>query len=83
MQTATAPDLKPKVRKVLARIDGAEITVPELIRRVANLKEFKKLASPRWQVHKIVDHLVALGLVADRYAPGRTRPVRHVSRRQQ
>jgi hypothetical protein len=83
VQTPTAENLPPKAQKVLARIDGAEIAVPELIRRVANLKEFKKLAEPRREVHKIVDHLVAVGLVADRYAPGRTRPVRHVSRRQQ
>src|SRR5947207_97761 len=39
MQTETAPNLKPKERKVLARIDGAEIAVPDLIRRVASLKE--------------------------------------------
>jgi hypothetical protein len=73
----------PKEQKVLARIDGAEIAVPELIRRVATLKEFRKLADPRRQVHKIVDHLVAVGLVADRFAPGQKGPVRHVSRRQQ
>jgi hypothetical protein len=80
----TAPmDLKPKEQKVLARIDGAEIAVPDLIRRVATLKEFKKLASPRQEVHRVLDHLVAVGLVADRYAPGQKGPVRHVSRRQQ
>jgi hypothetical protein len=84
MQTHTrAESLPPRERKVLARIDGAEIAVPELIKRVASLKEFRKLAEPQRQVHKILDHLVAVGLVADRYAPGRTRPVRHVSRRQQ
>jgi hypothetical protein len=82
MQTATTPDLKPKAQKVLARIDG-EIAVPELIRRVAPLKEFSKLASPRQEVHRVLDHLVAVGLVTDRYAPGQTRPVRYVSRRQQ
>jgi hypothetical protein len=76
-------DLKPKEQKVFARIDSAEIAVPELIRRVANLKEFKKLASPRQEVHRVLDHLVAVGLVADRYAPGQKGPVRHVSRRQQ
>jgi hypothetical protein len=71
MQTHTrAENLLPsKAKKVLAKIDGAEITVPELIRRVTNLKEFKKLAEPRRQVHKIVDHLVALGLVADHDEP--------------
>jgi hypothetical protein len=81
MQTEIAQvDLKPKERKVLARIDGAEIAVPELIRRVANLKEFQKLASPRWDVHKILDHLVAVGLVADRFAPGpKGTPVRYVA----
>jgi hypothetical protein len=85
MQTETTPiHLKPKERKVFARIDGAEIAVPELIRRVTNLKEFQKLASPRWEVHQIVDRLVAAGLVADRYAPGpKGTPVRHVSRPQQ
>jgi hypothetical protein len=72
MQTETAQvDLKPKERKVLARIDGAEIAVPELIKRVASLKEFSKLAEPpQRQVHRVLDHLVDLGLVADRYAPG-------------
>jgi hypothetical protein len=84
VQTYTADNLPPKEQKVLARIDGAEIAVPDLIRRVANLKEFKKLASPRWKVHQIVDRLVAAGLVTDRYAPGpKGMPVRHVSRRQQ
>jgi hypothetical protein len=68
MQTATTPDLKPKERKVLARID-AEIAVPELTRRLATLKEFKKLAEPQRQVHKILDHLVATGLIADRDEP--------------
>jgi hypothetical protein len=72
MQTETAPmDLKPRERKVLARIDGAEIAVSELIKRVASLKEFSKLAEPpQRQVHRVLDHLVDLGLVADRYAPG-------------
>jgi hypothetical protein len=80
----TAPmDLKPKEQKVLSRIDGADIAVTELIRRVACLKEFKKLASPRQEVHRVLDHLVALGLVADHYAPGQKGPVRHVIRRQQ
>jgi hypothetical protein len=86
MQTHTrAENLLPsKAKKVLARIDGAEIAVPELIKRVAGLKEFSKLAEPQRQVHKIVDHLKALGLVADRYAPGpKGMPVRHVSRPQQ
>jgi hypothetical protein len=84
MQTETAPmHLKPKERKVLARIDGAEIAVPELIKRVANLKEFKKLAAPRWEVHKILDHLVAVGLVADRSKPRPQGTIRYVSRRQQ
>ena len=84
MQIATAPmDLKPKEQKVLARIDGAEIAVPELIRSVASLKEFRKLASPRQEVHRVLDHLVAVGLVTDRFAPGQKGPVRHVSRRQQ
>jgi hypothetical protein len=70
MTTETAPmHLKPKARKVLARIDGAEIAVPELIKRVASLKEFSKLAEPRRQVHKIIDHLVAAGLVAVRDEP--------------
>ncbi len=83
MQTYTRAEnlLPPKAKKVLARIDGAEIAVPELTRRLANLKEFQKLANPQRQVHKIVDHLIALGLVTDRYAPGQARPVRHVSRR--
>jgi hypothetical protein len=66
MQTDTAKNLPPKARKVLARIDGAEIAVPELIKRVAILKEFQKLASPRQEVHRILDHLVAVGLIADR-----------------
>jgi hypothetical protein len=87
VQTHTAltalENLPPKARKVLAKIDSAEIAVPELIRRVAGLKEFKKLASPRQEVHRVLDHLVAAGLVTDRYAPGQTRPVRHVSRPQQ
>jgi hypothetical protein len=86
MQTETAPimHLKPRERKVLARIDGAEIAVPELIKRVANLKEFRVLADPQRQVHKIVDHLIALGLIDDDYQPGpKGMPVRHVSRRQQ
>jgi hypothetical protein len=84
MQTETAPmNLKPKEKKVLARIDGAEIAVPDLTRRLANLKEFRKLASPRQEVHRVLDHLVALGLVSERYAPGQTRPVRYVSRHQQ
>jgi hypothetical protein len=66
----TAPmDLKPKEQKVLSRIDGAEIAVTELIRRVAVLKEFKKLASPRQEVHRVIDRLVAIGLVADRDEP--------------
>jgi hypothetical protein len=66
----TAPmDLKPKEQKVLARIDGAEIAVPELTRRLANLKEFKKLAEPRKEVYRVLDHLVAAGLVADRFEP--------------
>lgn len=83
METNTAV-LTARQRKVLAKIDGAEIAVPELIRRLATLKEFQKLAEPQRQVHKIVDHLVAAGLVADRYAPGpKGMPVRHVSRRQQ
>jgi len=70
MTTETAPThLKPKVQKVLARIDTVEIAVPELIRRVASLKEFSKLAEPRREVHKIVDHLVAVGLIADRDEP--------------
>jgi hypothetical protein len=83
VRTHTAENLPPKAKKVLARIDGAEIAVPELTRRLANLKEFKKLSDPQRQVHKIVDHLIALGLVTDRYAPGQARPVRHVSRPQQ
>jgi hypothetical protein len=66
MQTHTAENLPPKAQKVLARIDGAEIAVPELTRRVANLKEFKKLAEPRREVNRVLDHLVAVGLVADR-----------------
>jgi hypothetical protein len=70
MQTDTAhPHLKPKARKVLARIDGAEIAVPDLIKRVANLKEFQKLASPRKEVYRVLDHLVAVGLIADRNEP--------------
>jgi hypothetical protein len=82
MQTEPAPmHLKPKERKVLARIDGAEIAVPELTRRVATLKEFQKLAEPQRQLHKILDHLVALGLIADRSENhpqgGKVRFVRH------
>jgi hypothetical protein len=66
----TAPmDLKPKEQKVLAKIDGTEIAVPELTRRLANLKEFKKLAEPRKEVYRVLDHLVAAGLVADRFEP--------------
>jgi hypothetical protein len=64
----TAP-LTARQRKVLAKIDGAEINVPELIRSVARLKEFQKLASPRQEVHRVLDHLVAVGLVADRDEP--------------
>jgi hypothetical protein len=85
MQTETAQvDLKPRERKVLARIDGAEIAVAELIKRVAGLKEFRKLAEPpQRQVRRIVDHLIALGLVADRYEPRPQGTIRYVSRRQQ
>jgi anaerobic selenocysteine-containing dehydrogenase len=83
VQTHTAENLPPKEQKVLARIDSAEIAVPELIRSVASLKEFRKLASPRQEVHRVLDHLVAVGLVADRFAPGQKGPVRHVLRRQQ
>jgi hypothetical protein len=79
MQTHTAKNLPSKAQKVLARIDGTEIAVPELIKRVASLKEFQKLASPRQEVHRVLDHLVAAGLITDRYAPGRTRPVRYVA----
>lgn len=83
--TETKPmDLKPKERKVLARIDGAEIAIPELTRRLASLKEFSKLAEPQRQVHRVVDRLVAAGIVADRYAPGpKGMPIRRVSRPQQ
>jgi hypothetical protein len=69
MPTHTAKYLPPKMQKVLARIDGAEIAVPELTRRLSNLKEFQKLASPRQEVHRVLDHLVAVGLITDRYAP--------------
>jgi hypothetical protein len=69
METSTAVVLTPRQRKVLAKIDGAEIAVPELIKRVAGLKEFRKLAEPRREVHKIIDHLVAIGLVVDRNEP--------------
>jgi hypothetical protein len=65
----TQKKLKPKEQKVLARIDTAEIAVPELIKRVATLKEFSKLASPRQEVHRVLDRLVALCLVADRSEP--------------
>ncbi len=84
METNTAV-LTARQRKVLARVDGAEIAVPELIKRVASLKEFSKLAEPpQRQVHRILDLLVAAGLVTDRYAPGpKGMPVRHVSRHQQ
>jgi hypothetical protein len=72
MQTAPVTALvrlSPKAKKVLARIEASEIAVPELTRRVASLKEFKKLASPRQEVHSVLDHLVAAGLVADRNEP--------------
>jgi hypothetical protein len=70
MQTATTPtELKPKEQKVLARIDSAEIAVPELIKRVASLKEFKKLAEPRRELYRVLDHLVAAGLITDRFEP--------------
>jgi hypothetical protein len=81
----TETDLTPRARKVLARIDdGAEIAVPDLIKRVANLKEFQKLAKPRNEVHRVLDHLVAMGFIAEDYQPGpKGTPIRYVSRRQQ
>jgi hypothetical protein len=83
VQTHTAENLPPKEQKVLARIDGAEIAVPELIRRVANLKEFRKLAEPRKEVYRVLDHLIAVGLVADRDEPSpRGGKVRYVWRQQ-
>lgn len=85
MTTETAPmGLKPKARKVLDRIDTDEIAVPDLVRRVAPLKEFSKLADPRRELYSVLDHLKALGLVTDRYEPNPRggRQIRFVWRQQ-
>jgi hypothetical protein len=74
--------LTPRQLIVLKMIGSAEIAAPALVGRLARCKVFRG-ASMRQRVHEALDHLVAAGLVANRYAPGRTRPIRHVSRRQQ
>jgi hypothetical protein len=74
--------LTPRQRIVLKTIGDVEIAAPDLVDRLARYKVFRG-ASMRQRVHEALDHLVAVGLVADRYAPGQKGPVRHVSRQQQ
>jgi hypothetical protein len=74
--------LTPRQRIVLKTIGDVEIAAPDLVDRLARYKVFRG-ASVRQRVHEALDHLVAVGLVADHYAPGQKGPVRHVSRPQQ
>jgi hypothetical protein len=64
METNTA-ELTARQRKVLAKIGDAEIAVADLVDRLARCKVFRG-ASMRQRVHEALDHLIAVGLVADR-----------------
>jgi hypothetical protein len=73
------PMLTTKQRKVLGCIDGNERPVPELVKQLNRVKEFRRLASPRQEVHRILDHLVSEGLAVERYELGpRGTPIRYV-----
>jgi hypothetical protein len=74
----TKPRPTNREQMVLTAMGDGEVTMAELVRRVAKKKGFRKLAEPRREVHKIVDRLKVRGLVDDRHEPSSRAPVRIV-----
>jgi hypothetical protein len=88
MQTETKPkhDLSRRQAAVLEKVDGAEIAASNLMEQVRRHRAFRGLAtdSLRIIVHRTLDQLLAMGLVADRNDPNPRggRQIRYVWRQQ-
>jgi hypothetical protein len=75
-------DLSCRQQAVLDEIGGDEVAVPALVERLKRNRAFRGIAAPslRIIVHRVLDQLIAIGLIGDYYAPGQKGPVRNVQR---
>ncbi len=86
MQTESAPQghhLSRRQQAVLEIIDG-ETAAPQLVEQLRRHTAFRGVAaaSLRVVVHRTLDQLLAVDLIAEHYATGQKGPVRHVARHQ-